>query len=327
METALSNRFFIYVFIPFLAVLATGSFYMDFLKKRYLGQYIREDGPESHQSKAGTPTMGGVLIIGAFLLGVGAMAVLDDRLLTLETWVVLIVVLIFAALGFIDDYQKITKKNNKGLSGYSKLAIQLSTGVAVGLFLMNNYGIQGVDVFGQTYWQLGWLFPVFTMLVITGASNAVNLTDGLDGLAAGCLAISFIALAAMLYNAQQPELTILTLILAGACLGFLGFNKHPAQVFMGDTGSLALGGALGVLGVLGGLPMWLLLIGGVYVLETLSVIIQVVSFKSTGKRVFRMAPLHHHFELGGMAETKVVRLFYGIQLVLALLACGLFFLS
>jgi len=255
--------------VPLLVILTSGGFYINFLRQRYMGQYIREDGPESHQSKAGTPTMGGLLILVGVALGLFGLILIDSATLSIYTWLLFLVTFVFGAMGAVDDYLKISKKKNKGLSGYSKLAIQLSLGMAVGLYLFDIQHIQSTDFFGRFHWNLGLFYPLFTALVITGTSNAVNLTDGLDGLASSNLVISFLAMAALLYNIQQYHLALFALVLAAACAGFLWFNKHPARIFMGDTGSLALGGALGTLAVLGGIELWLLLIGGIYVAEAL----------------------------------------------------------
>jgi phospho-N-acetylmuramoyl-pentapeptide-transferase len=312
--------------IPFAVSLTLGKPYIQFLKNRYMGQYIREDGPESHQSKAGTPTAGGVLILLSFIIGVAVLAILKGpALLSPAVWLVLGVLMAFGSLGFVDDYLKISKKKNKGVSGYTKLAVQVIAGLVTGWFVMQTLpqGSQ-VSVFGLFTLPLGYVYPILAAFIITGASNAVNLTDGLDGLASGTALMTFITLALMLFATHQVALGLLSLCLAGAAMGFLMFNRNPARIFMGDTGSLALGGAFGALVVLGKLECWALLLGAIFVVETLSVILQVYFFKTTGKRIFRMSPLHHHFELGGWSENRVVYSFVTFQFFCCTLAVFLY---
>lgn len=310
---------------PFGLSMALGNPYIDFLRKRYMGQYIREDGPQSHQSKAGTPTAGGVLILASFLFAVVVLACVKGlSFLTAPVLLVTAVTLVFGLLGFVDDYLKISKKKNKGVSGYTKLAVQIVAGLVVGWFAMQTAPAGEVSFFGLFSVSLGWLYPVFAAFVITATSNAVNLTDGLDGLASGTSLMTFMTLGMLLMVALQPNLAMLSLALAGAALGFLLFNRYPARIFMGDTGSLALGGALGAVVVLAHMEFWVLLLGAIFVLEALSVVLQVLSFKTTGKRIFRMSPLHHHFELGGWKETKVVYSFVTFQFFCCMLAVFLY---
>jgi phospho-N-acetylmuramoyl-pentapeptide-transferase len=304
---------------PLGLTLLLGRPYIDFLRKRYMGQYIREDGPQSHQSKKGTPTAGGVLILLSFLFGLGCVAVLKPGFFSMPVLLVTGVTLLFGLLGFVDDYLKISKKHNKGVSGYTKLLVQVSAGAAIGWWVMQQSGGAVVDLFGLAQVNLGWLYPVFGAFVVTACSNAVNLTDGLDGLASGTSLITFMTLFLLMAH-SQPDLALVSLMLSGATLGFLMFNHHPARVFMGDTGSLALGGALGALAVLGKKEFWLALLSAIFIAEALSVILQVISFKTTGKRIFRMSPLHHHFELGGWKETKVVLSFITVQFLCCSLA-------
>lgn len=305
--------------------MATGNLYIGFLRKRYMGQYIREDGPQSHLSKAGTPTAGGVLILVSFAFALLVLAILNGfAFLTVPVLLVAGLTLLFGLLGFVDDYLKISKKKNKGVSGYTKLAVQVLAGLAVGWYVLQSSPEGSVDFFGLFSVNLGWLYPVFAALVITASSNAVNLTDGLDGLASGTSLMTFMTLAMLLIAIGQGNLALVALALAGAALGFLLFNRYPARIFMGDTGSLALGGALGALVVLGRIEFWLVLLGAVFVLEALSVILQVVSFKTTGKRIFRMSPLHHHFELCGWKETTVVFSFVTFQLLCCTVAVFLY---
>lgn len=305
--------------------LVLGGPYIKFLQRRYMGQYIREDGPESHQSKAGTPTAGGVLILAAVLFSVACLGVLKGAtFLTTSVLTVTAVTCIFGALGFIDDYLKISKKKNKGVSGYTKLIVQGLTGVLAGWLAMQSNPTGTVSLFNWFQVDLGLLYPLFSAFVITAASNAVNLTDGLDGLASGTALMTFMTFSLLLFHSQHTDLALLSQILAGASLGFLMFNRYPARVFMGDTGSLALGGAMGALAVTGRLEFWLVFLAAIYILETLSVILQVWSFKTTGKRIFRMSPLHHHFELGGWSEMRVVYSFVTFQFVCCALAVFLY---
>ncbi len=290
-----------------------------------LGQEVRLDGPKSHLSKAGTPTMGGTLIIIAFLVSI----LLWQELSTIYTWIVLLTALGFGALGFTDDFLKITKKNSDGLRSSVKFAGQVVVSLVVMLiiyaFRNEQTTLLYIPFLKSAVLDLGVLYIPFGMLMIVGMSNAVNLTDGLDGLATGLTVIALLALTLLAYLTGHSEfarylfipflsgageLTISATALLGACIGFLWFNSHPAEVMMGDTGSLTLGGLMAVFSLLLKKEILLLIIGGVFVMETLSVIIQVLNFKRTGRRVFKMAPLHHHFELSGWAESKVVTRFW-----------------
>ncbi len=302
------------------------------LKSRQLGQQVRDDGPKSHFSKAGTPTMGGGLIIFSCLLPALLWMDWTNRYL----WLVTIVTCGYALIGFMDDYLKISKKNTAGLSGKKKLFWQfiIAGGVVTYDYV---YGGQQTQVFfpflKNFQLDIGLLYIPFGMLVIVGASNAVNLTDGLDGLAIGPVMINAACFAVLAYVtgntiiaqylnypyiAGTGELSIFAACLVGAGLGFLWYNTYPAQVFMGDVGSLPLGGALGAMAVFTKHEVLLVIIGGIFVLEALSVITQVFSFKMTGKRVFRMAPIHHHFELKGWPEPKVIVRFWIISVILAM---------
>ena len=304
-------------------------------KKQGEGQPIREDGPESHLlTKRGTPTMGGVLILFSLTVSTLLWADLSNP----YVWTVLLVTGGFGLIGFADDYLKLTKRNTKGLSGKLKLVAQLAISGSAAAVIMTTADpalATGVSVpfFKDLLIDLGILFIPFAMIVMTGSSNAVNLTDGLDGLAivpvmiaAGVFAlIAYLAgntvfseYLQILYVPGAGELAIICASLCGASLGFLWFNAPPAMVFMGDTGSLACGGALGAIAVVAKHELVLAIVGGLFVLETLSVIVQVASFKLTGKRVFRMAPLHHHFEKKGWAEPTIVIRFWIIASVLAL---------
>jgi phospho-N-acetylmuramoyl-pentapeptide-transferase len=333
-----------------LLTLLLGPWVIERLRELQVKQYIREEGPKAHQKKAGTPTMGGVLIVAAIVIPTFLWADLRNPYVLLA----LGATLAFGAIGFADDYNKVVRRRNLGLTPRKKFAFQLLTcvfvaAVLIGLQSKGDYSTQlsvpfvkrlhpnlVIDsLLGHQYlWPLAFIpFVIFLVFVIVGCSNAVNLTDGLDGLAIGCVLVSSSALTVLTYlssNARfaeyleiqkvpaAAELVIFCGSLVGASLGFLWYNAHPAEMFMGDVGSLALGGAIGTVAVIIKQEILLLSIGGVFVLEALSVIIQVGSFKLTGKRVFRMAPLHHHFELLGWSESKIIVRFWIAALVFAL---------
>lgn len=304
------------------------------LSRYQIGQHIREDGPKSHFSKAGTPTMGGALILVAIAVSTLLWADLRNR----YVWIVLLTTLAFGAIGWADDYRKLILRNSKGLSARAKYSWQSCAGLSAALLLYFTAQTPVetdliVPFFKSVAVNLGWLFIPLTYFVIVGSSNAVNLTDGLDGLAivpttmvAGALAIFCYAsgnriFAEYLGIPNVPgvgELMVFCGALVGAGLGFLWFNAYPAQVFMGDVGALALGAALGVVAVAVRQELVLFVMGGVFVMETVSVILQVASFKLTGRRIFRMAPLHHHFELEGWPEPRVIVRFWIITIVLVL---------
>ena len=304
------------------------------LQRMQIGQTIRDDGPESHLAKSGTPTMGGLLILAAILLSVLLWADLSNR----YVWVTLFVLVSFGAIGFVDDYRKVIRKDAKGLIARWKYLWQSVIALAVAFYLYSSQQNPAetallVPFFKDVMPQMGMLFMVVTYFVIVGTSNAVNLTDGLDGLAivpvvlvAGAFAIfayvtgniNFSAYLHIPYLPLTSELVIVCTAIVGAGLGFLWFNTYPAQVFMGDVGSLALGGTLGILAVLVRQEIVLFIMGGIFVAETLSVILQVGSFKLRGKRIFRMAPIHHHYELKGWPEPRVIVRFWIISLMLVL---------
>ncbi len=297
-------------------------------------QVIRTDGPESHLKKQGTPTMGGVLILVCIVLPTLLWADLKNVFI----WLTLLILVGYGVLGFVDDYKKVVEKNPKGLSPRQKMFWQVLLAGGVGIFLYYLPGFSTelyLPFFKRVHPELGLLFIPFVTLVIVGASNAVNLTDGLDGLAIGPVAINagtyllfcYIAGNARLsgylqipYVPGAGELAVLCGATVGAGLGFLWYNAYPAEVFMGDVGSLSLGGALGTLAVLTKQEILLVIVGGVFVVEALSVIFQVGSYKYRGKRIFRMAPIHHHFELKGVAEPKIIVRFWIITIILALVA-------
>lgn len=301
-------------------VLVAGPFVIPELHKLKFGQSIREEGPKSHQAKRGTPTMGGIMIIAAITL-----ATLAAAPLTAGVWLALFVMLGHFALGFLDDYIKVVKKRNLGLKARQKLLGQIVIAVVVIFFAQHELGI------ATTVWlplvhaelDIGLFYYPLVLFVLVGTSNAVNLTDGLDGLAAGTVTVAALAYMAVALAFSATGLAVFAAAIAGASCAFLRFNHHPARVFMGDTGSLALGGAIAALGILTHTEILLAVIGIVFVAEALSVIIQVISFKTTGKRVFLMSPIHHHFELKGWQETRVVHMFWLVGAVFAVLGAWL----
>jgi phospho-N-acetylmuramoyl-pentapeptide-transferase len=335
----------------FLA-LVFGPWLIRRLRELQIGQYIREEGPQEHKKKAGTPTMGGVLIVLSTAVPVLLWADLTNPFVLLA----LFALCAFATIGFIDDYAKVAKKRNLGLTGKRKFLLQVLVSTIVGVALLglsthSAYSTQLIVPFVKKFhpdlvihsllgsphlWPMAFApFLIFMVIVITGSSNAVNLTDGLDGLAIGCTVIAAGALTVLTYvssNARWAnyldiqyiprvgELTVFCGALVGASLGFLWYNAHPAEVFMGDVGSLSLGGTLGVIAVIIKQEILLFFVGGIFVIEALSVILQVSSFKLRSKRIFRMAPIHHHFELLGWSESKVIVRFWILALVFALFA-------
>src|SRR5499433_3418162 len=332
-----------------LISLFLGPWLITRLREFQIGQHIRDEGPKSHHKKAGTPTMGGLLIVVSIIVPTLLWANLRNRFV----WLVALATIAYAAIGFADDYIKIVQKRNLGLTARQKIGLQILTGLAVGLVLLYWMSERVYStrlnvpffktfapdllldrLFGTPFGFLAYLpFLAFVTLVIVGASNAVNLTDGLDGLAIGCTLIASAALTALTYVTGHKELsnyldiqyireigeaTIFCGAMVGASLGFLWYNAHPAEVFMGDVGSLALGGAIGTISVIIKQELLLPFVGGVFVIEGLSVMIQVGSYKLRKKRIFKMAPIHHHFELMGWSESKVIVRFWIASLVFAL---------
>lgn len=314
-----------------------GPWVIDRLKRLQVGESIRADGPQNHFNKAGTPTMGGILILTALFLPTLFWADLTNSYI----WIAVLSAFGFGLIGFVDDYMKIFRKNPRGFRGRHKILAQLALAAIVSLLLyMGPNGVSystklSVPFFKNFLPDLGLAYVIFAVLVIVGSSNAVNLTDGLDGLAIGPIIIAMAAYTAISYVAGHlkfaeylnivylsgaGELAVFGGAVVGASLGFLWFNAYPAQLFMGNTGSLALGGLLGTMAVMTKHELLLIIIGGLFVIETLSVILQVISFKVAGKRIFKMAPLHHHYEEKGWAEPKVIVRFWIIAIILALLS-------
>ena len=298
--------------------------YIEFLKKRMIGQYIREEAPDSHNQKAGTPTTGGVFIIFAALVAAVTTLFLAEKF-TDAAWIVLITFLFYALAGFQDDFLKIKGHENKGLSARGKFLRQIIIALLPIFYAMQMYGSFGTQItFGNIVIDLGWFYPILAVIAITGASNAYNLTDGLDGLAASTGVPAYVACAIIAQLSHYDYIAIIAAAMAGALLGFLKYNKPKAQVFMGDTGSLAIGGLLGTLAIMGKFEIYLIVLAGIFVIECLSVMIQVTSFKLTGKRVFKMSPIHHHFELCGYTERQIVKGFALVSCLFAALAVTIF---
>ena len=315
-------RLILALILSLVAMLLIGPRVLPVLRKMKFGQTIYELGPKSHQTKQGTPTMGGLMIIGLIMFTSILFLDMGDPKLQC----CLLVMGVTAILGFLDDWAKITKKSTDGVSGWFKIALQAvaSLGCAGYLWYLDPTIARVLIPFYGTV-DLGMFFIPFAMLVIIGASNAVNLTDGLDGLASGCMVVSCLAFLSLCLSFDEVALANYLLCIAAACLGFLWFNAHPAKVFMGDTGSLSLGGALGTVAVCTHTELLLVIIGGVFVAEATSVMIQVGWFKVSrklygeGRRFFRMAPIHHHFEKCGWSETQVCVRFWIIAFFLAVL--------
>jgi phospho-N-acetylmuramoyl-pentapeptide-transferase len=281
--------------------------FISFLRAREFGQNIREDGPEGHHAKAGTPTMGGIIIFTAIAVPFLLLTDWDWRAIG-----VFCAAMACALLGFADDYTKLVKRRSLGLRGRTKLVVTML--IAVGLWLAATRGADLPDTLNLRIIDytinLGYLYPFFIYLVLAGTTSAVNLTDGLDGLAAGCAAIVLLAYIAITFTTGQTSLALVAGCLVGACVGFLWFNSFPASIFMGDTGSLGLGGAIAAIAVMTKTEVLLIILGGIFVIEALSVLIQVFSFQTFRKRVFLMAPIHHHFEMLAWSETKIILRFW-----------------
>ena len=299
-----------------------GPRFIELLRAKEFGQHIREEGPAGHHGKAGTPTMGGLAIFIA--IAVPFLILSEYRTASLA---VLATALAMAALGFADDVLKLRRRRSLGLKGRTKLAVQAVTAIALWVFVTKSVGLNGeLDLrVIDSHVELGVAYPILIFLVLAGATNGVNLTDGLDGLAAGCAAIVLLTYTVMTFITHgQQDLALLSACLVGACVGFLWFNSFPASVFMGDTGSLGLGGAIAALAVVTKTEVLLIVIGGIFVIEALSVGIQVFAFQRFRRRVFLMAPIHHHFELAGWSETKIILRFWIIAAICAAIGFTLY---
>ena len=295
-------------------------FLIPFLKKHQFKQYVREVGPESHLKKTGTPSMGGIAIFDGVLVSTVVTALIFHHF-TWDVVICLIVMLLYGIIGFIDDYNKAIKKNNAGISGKMKIVLQIVFSLGFAIYAYITYGSTiFIPIFNVT-WDLKLFYIVWVVFIMTAFSNSVNLTDGLDGLASGITALVAFTMTSCAVSFGKDDLPIYYIAICGACIGFLFFNANPAKIFMGDTGSMSLGGGLACAAILMKAEFILAIAGLIYVIESVSVIMQVSYFKLThGKRIFKMAPIHHHFELSGMKETGVVKLFYTVTLVLCLCA-------
>lgn len=280
--------------------------YLAFMKKKMYAQYIREEVQALHASKNKTPTTGGVFIIVSIIIG-SIITLFMAQELTTKAVIILMTLIFYMFTGFEDDIKKIKGKQNEGLSPRAKLTLQIAVSMLPAFYLIFQNQTQ-LTFFGLNI-ELGWFYPFFAVFMIVGSSNALNLTDGLDGLASGCSVFAFLACGIISKLAGMNDVAIISFATAAACLGFLYFNKHPAKIFMGDTGSLALGGMLATIAIMGKFELWLIPIAIIFICETLSVMLQVASFKLTGKRIFKMSPIHHHFELCNWNEKKIVAVF------------------
>lgn len=306
------------VLIAFFVSILIGPILIPILHKLKFGQNIREEGPRSHQKKAGTPTLGGIIFILSSIITMLILRVKPSD----EAMIALYAFIAFGLIGFMDDMLKIIHKKNLGLKAYQKMILLV---IVSGIFAYyaafnESVGTAIIIPFTHSMWEMGTLYIPFIVLYFAATTNAVNLTDGLDGLATSVTLLVMTFFSLISFSMGHITLAIFCAVVAGALLGFLRYNAFPARVFMGDTGSLALGGAVAAVAMILKLPLLIILVGGVYVVETLSVILQVASFKLTGKRIFKMAPIHHHFEIIGWHETKVVSVFSIITVVLCLIA-------
>lgn len=303
--------------ISFLITLILGPIIIPMLRRLKIGQSIREEGPQTHLKKSGTPTMGGIIIFIALVI-----TVTTSGMLNRDMYILIIATFGFGLIGFIDDYIKVVKRRSLGLRAYQKLVGQIILAILLAVY-QSSTSVLGtkliIPFLNNQYLDLGIMYIPFIAFVVVGTVNSVNLTDGLDGLASGVtlIVLSFFGLIAL--NWGMGTISLFSTALAGACLGFLIHNAHPAKVFMGDTGSMALGGAVSAIAILLNIPLLIPIVGGIYFIEALSVIIQVTSFKLIGKRVFLMSPLHHHFEQKGWKETKVVAVFWIATVILCLI--------
>ena len=309
--------------IALVLCLLFGIPYIDFMKKKAYSQYLREEVAQMHAYKEKTPTTGGVFIVSAIILA-SIVALFMAQKATTGAVIVLMTLIFYTFTGFEDDIKKIKAHQNLGLSAHAKLMLQIAVAMLPAFYII--FSNQTTVSFLNFSIDLGWFYPIFVAFMIVGASNAVNLTDGLDGLAASSSVIAFLACAIICFLNNNIDLAIISIAASASCLGFLYFNKKPAKIFMGDTGSLALGGLLATIAIMGKFELWLIPIAIVFICETLSVMIQVTSFKLTGKRVFKMSPIHHHFELSNWSENKIVIVFSLITLIGSTIATIIYYL-
>ena len=316
----MSKALLFVIIVSFFIAVIMGPFFIPFLRRLKFGQAIREEGPASHKKKSGTPTMGGIIFITSIVLTVLITTVFTGYVtLSQEIQMLLLTLLGYGAIGFIDDFIIVVKKDNAGLKPGQKILGQVIIAVLFFyLFLRNDYSTT-LSFFNLGEFNLYWMYGLFILFWMVGFSNATNLTDGLDGLCTGTSVIAYMAFGMIAVAQQQMDIALFCFIVVGALLGFLVFNLNPAKVFMGDTGSLALGGVLAAISILLKQELVLVIIGLVFVIETLSVMIQVAYFKKTRKRIFKMAPIHHHFEMCGWSEWKVVTILWLVGLLCAVI--------
>jgi len=308
--------------IALILCLLLGIPYIEFMKKKAYSQYLREEVAKMHAYKEKTPTTGGVFIVISIIIA-SLIALFMAQKTTTSAMIVLMTLIFYSFTGFEDDIKKIKAQQNLGLSARAKLMLQIAVAMLPAFYII--FSEQTAISFLNFSIDLGWFYPLFVVFMMVGASNALNLTDGLDGLAASSSVIAFLACAIICFLNDNIDLAIISITASASCFGFLYFNKKPAKIFMGDTGSLALGGLLATIAIMGKFELWLIPIALVFICETLSVMIQVTSFKLTGKRVFKMSPIHHHFELSGWSENKIVIIFTLITLISAGIATLIYF--
>ena len=305
------------IIISFIITLILGPLVIPVLRRLKVGQSIREEGPKSHLIKSGTPTMGGLMMVAALLI-----TAFTSGLVNRDMMVLILSTVAFGSIGFIDDFKKVVLKRNLGLRAYEKIIPQIIFAVVLAVY-QSNTSVMGTKVivpFLDTTWDLGLFYIPAIAFIVVGTVNAVNLTDGLDGLASGVTLIVLAFFSLVASTVGMYSTSIFSAALGGACLGFLKYNSYPAKVFMGDTGSMSLGGAVAAVAIILNMPLIIPIAGGIYFAEAASVIIQVTSYKLTGKRVFKMSPLHHHYEEKGWKETKVVTIFWIVTVILCLVA-------
>ena len=308
--------------IALILCLLFGIPYIDFMKKKAYSQYLREEVADMHAYKEKTPTTGGVFIVSSIIIA-SLITLFMAQKTTTCALIVLMTLIFYSFTGFEDDIKKIKAHQNLGLSARAKLMLQIAVAMLPAFYIIFSH--QTTVSFLNFSIDLGWFYPAFVVFMMVGASNATNLTDGLDGLCASSSVIAFLACAIICFLNNNIDLAIISIAACTSCLGFLYFNKKPARIFMGDTGSLALGGLLATISIMGKFELWLIPIALLFILETLSVMIQVASFKLTGKRVFKMSPIHHHFELSGWGENKIVAVFTLVTLISSTLAVIIYY--